>query len=463
MTTSLTAKHMKPFFSFYFFLLLFANTARGQAAQPDREMVFRSVNVVPMDQEGILPNRDVRVKGGKIIAIAPSGKETYGHDVLVIDGRGRYLMPGLAEMHAHVPPVDNLEPMKEVLSLFALNGITTIRGMLGHPRHLELRQKLQQGEILGPRFITSGPSFNGQSVKTPEGAAAMVRQQKEAGYDFLKIHPGLTKANFDAVAKTAKSVGIPFGGHVPFDVGVWQAAESGILTIDHMDGFVEALVPADGQTEQGNGLFGMFIAGKASNEKLPALIATLQKNKTWVVPTQALAERWFTPAKTASEFRNDAEMKYMPASTLNSWVNSKTNLANNPNYSAAALNELITLRKKLILACHQNGVGLLLGSDAPQVFNVPGFSTHQELEYLVAAGLTPFQALQTGTVNVGRFLNNPGLGLVKAGAVADLLLLSKNPLENIAHTKSIEGVLLGTVWLPKAAIEEGLKKLEKEK
>lgn len=437
-------------------------SAQQTVNQNNREIVFRSVNVIPMDREGILQNQDVVVKGGKITAIGNTGKTKYGKGALVIDARGKYLVPGLAEMHAHVPPVDDLEPMKEVLSLFALNGITTIRGMLGHPRHLELKQKLQSGEIFGPRFITSGPSFNGQSVKTPEGAAQMVRQQKEAGYDFLKIHPGLTRENFDAMARTAKEVGIPFAGHVPFGVGVWRALEAGIATIDHMDGFVEALVPAEGQTEQGNGLFGMFIAGKADTSKIPGLIAALRQSGTWVVPTQALAERWFTPAKTAEDFRNDAEMKYMAANTLNNWVNAKNNLLNNPAYSAEALNQLIELRRKLIYECYKNGVDFLLGCDAPQVFNVPGFSTHQELQYLVDAGLSPYEALRTGTVNVGKFLNRPDLGMVKTGAVSDLVLLNGNPLQDISNTQKIEGVLLGTVWLTKSEIENGLKKLEKQ-
>ena len=123
------------------------------------------------------------------------------------------------------------------------NGVTTIRGMLGHPRHLELRSKIQSGEIIGPHFYTSGPSFNGNSVKTPEAGAEMVRNQKQAGYDFLKLHPGLTKENFAAIAKTAKEVNIPFAGHVSFDVGVWRAIEAGYASIDHLDGFVESLVP----------------------------------------------------------------------------------------------------------------------------------------------------------------------------------------------------------------------------
>ncbi|HEV7330983.1 MAG TPA: amidohydrolase family protein [Flavisolibacter sp.] len=437
------------------------------AAQPtgnsdNREIVFRSVNVLPMETNTVLRNRDVLIKDGKIAAIGEGGKLKYGSNAHVINASGFYLMPGLAEMHAHVPPNDNVEAQKEVAKLFGLYGITTIRGMLGHPTHLALRQMLQSGELWGPRFTTSGPSFNGQSVKSADAAATLVRQQKEAGYDFLKLHPGLTVETFNAMANTAKEVGIPFAGHVSYDVGVWRAIEAGYATIDHLDGFVESLVPKEVQSEQTNGLFGMFIGDKADTTKIPALITALKQNNIWVVPTQALAERWMSPVRTAEAMRAEPEMKYMPASTLNNWVTSKNNMAKNPAYNADAVNRFIDLRRKLIRECNKNGVGLLLGCDAPQVFNVPGISTHHELQYLVDAGLSPYDALRTGTVNVGRFFNRPDMGVVKAGAVADLVLLKANPLENIANTKLIAGVMIGGRYLPETEIASELKKLEKQ-
>lgn len=352
--------------------------------------------------------------------------------------------------------------MKDVLKLFALNGVTTIRGMLGHPRHLELRSKIQSGEIIGPRFITSGPSFNGNSVKTPEAAAAMVRDQKKAGYDFLKLHPGITKENFAVIAATAKEVNIPFAGHVSFDVGVWRAINAGYATIDHLDGFVESLVPGiENMKEQETGLFGLFLADKADESGIQKLTDSLRNHHIWVVPTQALAERWFHPTKDPEALGREPEMKYMDSNTVNNWVNTKKNLLNNSNYKPATVTKLIELRKKLIKACNKNGVGLLLGSDAPQVFDVPGFSVYHELRYLVDAGLTPYEALKTGTVNVGKFLNRDDIGVVKAGAVSDLLLLNGNPLNDISQAKNIEGVMMGNLWMPKEYIAAELKKLEK--
>src|SRR5687768_17447654 len=296
-----------------------------------KEIVFRNVNIIPMDKNEVLANRDVVVKNGVIVSIDPTSKLKYNKDAMVIDAKGKYLLPGLAEMHAHVPPVDNLEPMKDVLTLFSLNGVTTIRGMLGHPRHIELRSKIQSGEIMGPRFITSGPSFNGNSVKTPEAAAAIVRDQKKAGYDFLKLHPGLTRENFAAIATTAKEVNIPFAGHVSFDVGVWRAIDAGYATIDHLDGFVESLVPGiESISEQEVGLFGMFIADKADTTRIPRLMQGLRDKNIWVVPTQALAERWFAPNRDPDELGDAPEMKYMDQQTRNDWVQAKKNLMKNP-------------------------------------------------------------------------------------------------------------------------------------
>lgn len=426
----------------------------------EREIVFRNVNIIPMDSERILQNQTVIVKDRKVTAIGPKLK--YSKSALVVDGKGKYLIPGLAEMHAHVPPVDDLEPMKDVLFLFAANGITTIRGMLGHPLHLGLRTMIRNDEIIGPRFYTTGPSFSGFSVKTPEDGERMVRQQKAAGYDFLKLHPGLNKETFPAIANTAKEVGIPFVGHVSFGVGIWRAIDAEYSSIDHLDGFVEGLVPGiETMVDQQAGLFGMFIADKADESQIPKLMKGLKEHNIWVVPTQALAERWFSPSYTPEDFLNEPEVKYMDKEIVKQWLDSKKNLMANPNYHASKINTLITLRRKLIKECQQNGVGLLLGCDAPQIFNVPGFSTHYELEYMVTSGLTAFEALQSGTVNVADYLNLPDAGMIKPGAVADLVLISGNPLVNISQTRNVEGVMLNGRWMSKTVIDAGLKKLEK--
>jgi hypothetical protein len=227
---------------------------------------------------------------------------------------------------------------------------------------------------------------------------------------------------------------------------------------------VESLVPGvENIKEQDLGIFGLYIADRVDESRIPKLVEALANHQIWVVPTQALAERWFHPHREADTLAKEPEMKYMDAGTVNNWIRAKKSLLNNPKYNPATVDRLIDVRRKLIVACNKNGVGLLLGSDAPQVFNVPGFSAHHELRYLVDAGLTPYEALKTGTVNVGRFLKRDDIGTIKMGAVSDLLLLRGNPLEDIGQTMNIEGVMLRHLWLDKAYIDSELGKLNKNK
>lgn len=435
--------------------------AQDLVSNRQRDIVFQGVNVIPMDRERVIENQTVVVRNGRITAMGNAGAVKFDNGALVVDGKGKYLTPGWAEIHAHVPPIDDIEPMKEVLMLYLTNGITTIRGMLGHPKHLELRSKIKSGEILGPHFYATGPSFNGQSVKTAERGAEMVREQKAAGYDYLKLHPGLTNQTFPAIAKTAQEVGIPFVGHVSFNVGVWRAIDAKYSSIDHLDGFIEAITPgSDTLAEQETGLFGAWIAHRADASQIPKLVNGLREKRVRVVPTQALAERWLSPLP-AEEYTDDPEMKYMKPEEVQNWVKAKNNYTSNPNFSKEHAEKLVQIRRKLIYECQKNGVELLLGSDAPQVFNVPGFSIHHEMKYMVDAGLTPYETLRTGTVNVAAYLNKPDSGVIKTGNVSDMVLLNGNPLNDINQTRNIEGVMIGTNWLPKDYIQKELKKLKK--
>jgi imidazolonepropionase-like amidohydrolase len=288
----------------------------------------------------------------------------------------------------------------------------------------------------------------------------MVKEQKAAGYDFLKIHPGINNDSFASIAETAHAVGIPFAGHVPFDVGVWNAIDAKFASIDHLDGFVEAITPsASKMTENEIGLFAAWIATKADTSLIPKLIKALQTNRIYVVPTEALAQRWLSPFP-ASHFENDPEFKYMSKEVINAWMRSKDNHNKNPRYNKEEAEEFIKLRMKLINDCQKYGVKLLLGSDAPQVFNVPGFSIHREMEYLVKSGLTPYETLVSGTVNVASYLNKEDAGTIKIGNVSDFVLLNSNPLVDISNTKDIEGVMIGTRWLSKDFIDMKLKKIE---
>lgn len=451
---------MKLQFTLLFLLVALLGTAQVPVDSRSREIVLKNVSVIPMSTETVLENQTVVVKNGFVTAVGP--KVTYDKNALVIDAKGKYLMPGLAEMHAHVPPVDEIEPIKDVLLLFAANGVTTIRSMLGHPLHLEVRSKIKSGEILGPRLYTSGPSFSGASIKTPEEGIEKVRSQKKAGYDFMKMHPGITKANFEAIVRTAKEENMPFAGHVSFGVGVKRSAEAGYATIDHLDGMVEYLMPRlDTLTEQETGLFCVNVGHNADLSKLNEALKIIKDNNVWFVPTQTLAEHWQSPNRSVKDLLAAPEMKYMNKSVLDGWARAKENTMKNPGYNPASVLKFIDVRRKIILESQRQGVGLLLGSDAPQVFSVPGFSIPHELAYLVESGLTPYQALYTGTVNVGRFYRQDNIGVIKPGAVADLVLLDANPLKDIKAVSAVNGVMLDGRWLSKSDIDNILKKLVK--
>ncbi|MEX2591229.1 MAG: amidohydrolase family protein [Anditalea sp.] len=379
----------------------------------------------------------------------------------LIDGTDKYLIPGLAEMHAHIPSLPWDDPkIAETLFLYLSNGVTTIRGMLGHPAHLELREKAANQEILSPRIYTSSPSINGNTVTNPEDARSQVTAYAQEGYDFLKIHPGLRLHVFDEVVKTANEVGIPFAGHVSTMVGVRHALESKYATIDHVDSYLEGLVPEEenvNPTE--NGFFGYNFTNLADTSNIPELVEMSKANQVWVVPTQSLFDRWFSPTDPEI-LAQETEMSYISPETLDNWIQSKKNLISDPNYDSATWVKFNEIRSQLIKALHDEGQGLLLGSDAPQVFNVPGFSIHHELKGMINAGLSPLEAIQIGTINPARFFEG-SFGEIKAGLDADLILLERNPLDNIENLKNPIGVMARGQWMDRNMIDKKLKEIAK--
>jgi len=401
---------------------------------------FLNVNVVTMTDDVVVAGQTVVVEDGLIRLFGPVDSTPLPPDCTVVDGTDRYLLPGLAEMHAHIPEAASPD-LERVLTLFAANGVTTVRGMLGQPSHLALRTALMEGRIFGPRLITAGPSLNGSSVNGAADAARQVASQFAAGYDFLKIHPGLDTAEFAAIAAAANDLGMPFAGHVPEMVGVDAALAAGMATIDHLDGYLAALMPADSDTSGGyGGFFDVMLAGQLLVDKIPELVARTVAAGTWNVPTEALFEHRIA-TETAAELSRRPEMRYMPAATVRQWVRAKEQQEQERGFSPALGNEAIRIRRALIKALHDAGAGLLLGSDAPQVFNVPGFSLHDELQMLVDAGLSPYAALASGTSEVARFLGS-NTGTIAVGRDADLVLLDADPLADIRNTRRIHGVML---------------------
>lgn len=450
------------FFSALIFSLVFScfigckSTSNGPDKSVAAQFAITNVSVLSIEADKFVANQTVLLNKGKIVGIGnnkPSGSTT------LIDGTGKFLIPGLTEMHAHIPVATdgNDSLVKETLFLYLSQGITNIRGMLGNPYHLGLRKAVADGMILGPRIYTSSPSLNGNSIKTPEEAKTKITQYQKDGYDFLKIHPGIKLAVWDAVEETANSVGIPYAGHVPVEVGIRRALAAKYKTVDHIDGYLEGLVPASANVDPTkNGFFGYDFTDLADPSLIAELVDQTVANKVGIVATQSLFTRWFSP--TAPEILgNEPEMKYMSPKMLYTWRQSKTQLIGNETYDAQKWERYIALRKNLLKKMDEKGVTFLLGSDAPQVFNVPGFSIHHELKAMSDAGISNEKLLKAGTVNPANFFGAKGTyGTLENGAASDLVLLSANPLENIANAQKIEGVMVGENWLPKSQIEQEL-------
>ena len=448
----------------YLFLILTACTA-SPSEEPisPSATVITDVGVVDVRSGQVVKGQYVVVDSGKIVQLLDT-IDVFPSEATVIDGSGKFLMPGLAEMHAHIPsPEQGQAYLENTLFLYLANGVTTIRGMLGHPRHLELREQAAANQLLSPRIFTSSPSLNGNTVQTVEEARSKVTTYQQDGYDFLKLHPGIQLAVFDEIAKTANEVGIPFAGHVPVDVGIRHALESEYASVDHVDGFLEGLVPSSaGVAPDENGFFGYNFTKLADTTAIDELVQMTKEHGVWVVPTQSLFDRWFSP-EDAEQLAQAPEMKYIPKAMLDEWINSKQSLVGEDSYDSAQWAQFNDIRNQLMLRLHKNGQGLLLGSDAPQVFNVPGFSIHHELQAMLRAGLTPLEALQIGTLHPARFFNQEGeIGEVVEGAGADLILLDVSPLEDLEALKNPAGVMVRGQWLSRQAIDTRLAAIAKE-
>ena len=450
-------------------LVLLLTTMAIIACKPVQEptsetaILISDVNIIDVRNGEVLENRQIVVDSGKIKRISTTVENTAGYSTK-IDGKGKYILPGMAEMHAHIPqPPTSNQRIEDVLFLYLSNGITTIRGMLGHPSHLALREKAKTGEILSPRIYTSSPSLNGNTVTTTEEVVEKVTAYKEDGYDFLKIHPGIQLNVFDTLVKTAKDLGIPFAGHVPTDVGIRHALKSKYASIDHADGFLEGLVPESANVKpHENGFFGYNFTSMANTDKIDELVELAKENKVWIVPTQSLFERWFAPI-SSDELQMQPEMKYMPASTLADWKKSKDGSTSAASgFTIEQWQRFDNIRKQLIKKLQDEGHGMLLGSDAPQVYNVPGFSIHHEIDGMEKAGLTPLEIIRAGTLNPSRFFGMENtFGEIKEGLEADMILIDANPLENLDALQQLSGVMRMGKWISKEEIETKLDEIAK--
>lgn len=443
------------------FIVFLVSCSSGPEVGEGYDFAITNVKLVPMSSEAIVEGKVVFVKDGAIAKIIDEAYFKPSQASEVIDAGGGFLVPGLTEMHAHIPqPGPGPDKTKETLFLYLSQGVTTIRGMLGHPEHLKLREQVNAGEMLGPRIYTSGPSFNGTSVPTAAAATQLVSEQKALGYDFMKLHPGIQLSVFDSMVTAAKEVGLGYSGHVSVFVGIRRALESGYGTVDHVDGYLEGLVPDSlGLDPTTNGFFGVNWVPYVDMGLLDGLVQQTLDNKVAIVPTQSLFDRWIS-TKPADDILAEPEMIYMSPQTRAQWKRSKESFLSGPDFSAENADRMNEIRKVMIKKLHEAGVPIILGSDAPQVFNVPGFSAHHELASMVNAGMSPYEAIKAGTINSAEYFGQKGkFGEVVEGASADLMLVKGNPLEDVARLKAIEWVMVRGQLLDRQFIDGELEKI----
>lgn len=435
---------------------------------------FVGVNVIPMDSERVIADQVVLVENGRITAMGPTAATTIPAGTFTVDGRGKYLMPGLAEMHAHVPPqTTDPQLLADIMYLYVANGITTIRGMLGAPYQLELREQLQSGEMLGPRFYVGAPSLNGNSVPDPATAARLMREHKAAGYDLVKLHPGVSRAAYDSAVAVGRQVGITIAGHVPADVGIRHAIETRLTTIDHLDGYIEGAV-SDAMLARIASPTDQVTLPEAwadvTTERLRELARATRRAGIAVVPTMFLWENlWLPPEGEAIEQR--PEMRYVPMPWVNGWrnqMNNRINYNRSNNLDEGAIREMLEKRRELLRILQQEGVSILMGTDSPQLLNVPGFALHHEIRVMVESGLTPYQVLVSGTTNVRDYVRNvlrqpAEFGTVAVGQQADLVLLDGNPLESIDNLTRRSGVMVRGKWIPASELTAGLEEMARRR
>jgi hypothetical protein len=449
-------------------LLLTSGCIRAPEAarrpEPGATIAFTHVNVVPMTRDTVMHDQTVLIRSGRIIQVGPAGEIRVPRGARAIDAAGNYLIPGLWDMHVHT-----LSDAGAFFPLFLTHGVTGVRDMGGFLDSLQtVRARSAGGTVLAPRLVAAGPILDGFKhrwshpiawhLETPEQARAAVDSLTRVGVDFLKVYSTLSPEVYRALVTAARDRKVTFAGHVPLAMSAADAADAGQASLEH--GGVDITTTdcvTDGRTRFSNLLrvwarqgYGAFLEGKQSlrQERNPAcagaLYARYQRNGTWVVPTivnelkDSVTVNW-----SAFQYVSEAARETC-RKTVAAFEQAPGPLRR--EYYRGFLDD--------IGALHHAGVPLLAGTDVPNPCVVPGASLHTELERLVQAGLTPYEALRTATLNPARFLGaTDSLGTIAEGKVADLVLLDANPLADIRNTKRIQAVVRGGKLLDRVTLD----------
>jgi imidazolonepropionase-like amidohydrolase len=452
-------------------LLLAATSATAQDGTGQR-LAFTHVTVIDATGAPPLPDMTVVVENRHIVELGKSAAIRLPRAARIIEARGKYLIPGLWDMHVHTVFGDWLPANEQVtLPLFVANGITGVRDMGGDLQVLKpWRARIEAGSLLGPRMYIAGPMLDGPTPRFPSSAPVadaadgrrIVDELKAQGVDFIKIQSLIPRDGYFAAADEARKQGITFVGHVPDAIRASEASDAAQKSIEHFTGIFEGCSTIEDQLIQGPKSLGQNVkfydAGRAR-----VLIAQMAKNQTWQVPTLVWERgQWLIDD---IDLHDDPLTKYAPAAWKDrTWPMFTRDILQDMDTDPLPVRkQFVQMELDMTLAMLRAGVPFMAGTDtAAGVHVFPGFSLHQELALFVRAGLTPMQALQTATLNPARFMGRlDELGTVAKGKLADLVLLDANPLDDIANTRRIRAVVLAGRYFARSDLDRMLEDVER--
>ena len=463
-------------------LAVFAAPLGADQGKPSRSALvpgvfaITDVTVIPMTGDATLGGTTVVVRDGRIAEIGATRNVKVPSGARRVDGRGKYLIPGLADMHAHLYSDGDIPDSvgKYELGVMVANGVTATRLMIGTPEHFTLRREVEAGRIAGPQLWIASPQFTGKEdvnsrvVTTPEDARVAVKEMAERGYDFIKLTLFITPAVYDAIVDEAKRQRIPVVGHVDPEVGVARALQAR-QQIEHLDNYLESVLADSAPMKASVSDRGLFrpkyweSLDWIDDRKVERIAGETARAGIFTCPTLTVFKTAFALGQSLEEIQSRPDWAIMPPELRKLYLGAREKY-----WSQAASEErrmrYVEVRNRLVKAIADSGGKIMAGSDTPEWFFGYGWTIHREMESLVAAGLTPYQALAAATRNPAEFVRaSKEWGTIEKGKRADLLLLEANPLEDIRNTARIEAVSVGGRWLDRAErermIDEAAKRL----
>ncbi len=445
-----------------------------QGARPESNTTaFVGVNVIPMDKERVLRNQTVVVRDGVIAEIGDARKIKIPQGAQRIDGTGKFLIPGLADMHVHLFSDDEFPDAlaEDEFKIMLAQGVTTIRLMMGTPEQLVLREKAARGEILAPTIYAASPQFIGKKssnayvVTNEQEAREAVRTAKRDGYDYLKMTTNLKPEVYEAIVDEARQQRIPVIGHADSrSVGLTRALKAK-QQIEHLDSYLEALLPENSPIK--GSVSDIYLYQPKNWEsldvldetKIPALAQATVRANPFSTPTLHLFKSTFGVGRSEEAIKSQPDIRFYPQKIIDLW------LGVNKRYQAQAATperraRYVDVRNKLVKAIHDAGGKILAGSDTPEWLLLYGYTLHRELRALNEAGLSNYATLAAATRNPAEFFGTlKTTGTIEKGKRADLVLLEANPLESIAHTERRAGVMLKGRWFTQAELDKWLDEI----